>query len=83
MFFKTFGPFADLMVDPDWMRQGESMVTARAKGKLRRKRPTNSDKREKEMRRVHETGGYSTSDHAELFDTLQPTAHRTLARKPA
>jgi DNA invertase Pin-like site-specific DNA recombinase len=54
---------------------------ARAKGKLRGKRPKLSDKQHKELWRMHETGEYSISDLAELFSVSRPTVYRTLARK--
>jgi hypothetical protein len=43
------------------------MAVARAKGKLRGKQPKLSDKQQKELGRMHETGDYSISDLAELF----------------
>ena len=53
---------------------------ARAKGKLRGKRPKLSVKQQQELKKMHGTGKYSISDLAELFSVSQPTVHRTLAR---
>ena len=56
------------------------MSVARAKGKLRGKQPKLSEKRQKELRRMRDTGDYSISDLAELFTVSRPTVYRTLAR---
>jgi DNA invertase Pin-like site-specific DNA recombinase len=64
------------------MRTREGMATvARAKGKLRGKQPKLSDKQQKELRRMHDTGEYSISDLAEIFSVSRPTVHRTLSRE--
>ena len=63
------------------MRTREGMVVARAKGKLRGKTPKLSDRRQNELRRMHDTGEYSISDPGELFDVSRPTVYRTLARQ--
>jgi len=57
------------------------MAIARAKGKLRGKSPKLSDKQQKELRRMHETGDYSISDLAEVFTVSRPTVYRTLGRQ--
>ena len=43
------------------------MAVARARGKLKGKQPKLSDRQQKELRRMHDTGDYSISDLAELF----------------
>ena len=63
------------------MRTHEGMAVARAKGKLRRKKPKRSDRQQKELRRMHDTGDYSISDLAELFAVSRPTVYRTLRRQ--
>jgi DNA invertase Pin-like site-specific DNA recombinase len=63
------------------VRTREGMAMARAKGKLRGKRPKLSDKQHKELWWMYETGEYSTNDLAELFAVSRPTVYRTLARK--
>ncbi len=52
-----------------------------SRGKLRGKQPKLSDKQQKELRRMHDTGDYSISDLAELFSISRPTVYRTLARQ--
>ena len=57
------------------------MAIARAKGKLRGKKPKLSDKQQRELRRMYDTGEYSISDLAELFSVSRPTVYRTLDRQ--
>jgi DNA invertase Pin-like site-specific DNA recombinase len=81
MFFNILATFAEFEADLIRMRTREGMAIARAKGKLRGKRPKLSDKQQKELHRMHDTGKYSISDLAELFSVSRPTVYRTLARK--
>jgi DNA invertase Pin-like site-specific DNA recombinase len=48
--------------------------------RARGKQPKLSDKQQRELRRMHDTGEYSISDLAELFSVSRPTIYRTLAR---
>jgi DNA invertase Pin-like site-specific DNA recombinase len=80
MFFNILATFAEFEVDLIRMRTREGMAIARAKGKLRGKRPKLSDKQQKELCRMHGTGEYSISDLAELFSVSRATVYRTLAR---
>lgn len=81
MFFNILATFAEFESDLIRMRTREGMAIARAKGKLRGKRPKLSDKQQKELHRMYDTGKYSISDLAELFSVSRPTVYRTLARK--
>jgi DNA invertase Pin-like site-specific DNA recombinase len=81
MFFNILATFAEFEADLIRMRTREGMAIARAKGKLKGKRPKLSDKQQKELCRMHDTGQYSISDLAELFSVSRPTIYRTLARK--
>ena len=65
------------------MRTREGMAVARAKGKLKGKKPKLSEKQHKELRRMHDTGDYSITDLAELFAVSRPTVYRTLKRTQA
>lgn len=56
------------------------MAVARAKGKLKGKTPKLSDRRQAERRRMYDTGAYSISDLAEVFDVSRPTVYRVLQR---
>ena len=80
MFFNILATFAEFEADLIRMRTREGMALARAKGRLRGKQPKLSDKQQKELRRMRESGGYSISDLAELFSVSRPTVYRTLAR---
>lgn len=81
MFFNVLATFAEFEADLIRMRTREGMAIARAKGKLRGKMPKLSEKQQRELRRMHETGEYSISDLAELFSVSRPTVYRTLARE--
>lgn len=80
MFFNILATFAEFEADLIRLRTREGMAVARAKGKLRGKKPKLSDKQQRELRRMRETGEYSISDLAELFSVSRPTVYRTLAR---
>lgn len=81
LFFNILATFAEFEADLIRMRTREGMAVARAKGKLRGKKPKLSDKQQRELQRMHGTGDYSISDLAELFTISRPTVYRTLNRK--
>ncbi|BAJ83069.1 MULTISPECIES: recombinase family protein [Acidocellaceae] len=83
MFFNILATFAEFEADLIRLRTREGMAIARAKGKLRGKRPTLSERQQKELRRMYDTGNYSITDLADLFSVSRPTIYRTLARQPA
>ena len=83
MFFNILATFAEFEADLIRLRTRERMAIARAKGKLRGKRPKLSDRQQKEPRRMHDTGDYAISDLAELFRISRPTVYRTLVRQAA
>lgn len=83
MFFNILATFAEFEADLIRLRTREGMAIARAKGKLRGKRPKLSDRQQRELRRMHDTGDYSISDLAELFTVSRPTVYRTLVRQAA
>ena len=66
LFFNILATFAEF--EANHMRTGEGMAVARAKGKLRGKKPKLSHTvRQKELRRMHDRGDHSISDLAQLF----------------
>ncbi|EFA4879918.1 recombinase family protein [Escherichia coli] len=80
MFFNVLATFAEFEGDLIRLLTREGMAIAQAKGKLRGKQPKLSEKQQKELCRMHETGQYSISDLAELFSVSRPTVYRTLSR---
>lgn len=80
MFFNILATFAEFEGDLIRMRTREGMAIARAKGKLRGKQPKLSDKQQRELRRMHDSGEHSISDLAEVFSVSRPTVYRTLNR---
>lgn len=83
MFFNILATFAEFEADLIRMRTREGMAIARAKGKLRGKQPKLSEKQQRELIRMQDTGEYSISDLAELFAVSRPTIYRTLQRNLA
>ncbi len=80
MFFNILATFAEFEVDLLRMRTREGMAVARAKGKLRGRQPKLSAMQQKELVRMHEAGGHSITDLAEVFAISRPTVYRTLSR---
>ncbi|MAS43367.1 Site-specific DNA recombinase [Albimonas donghaensis] len=83
MFFNILATFAEFESDLIRLRTREGMAVARARGKLRGKKPKLSDRQAKELRRMYDTGEYSVSDLAEVFSISRPTVYRTLQRTGA
>lgn len=80
LFFNILATFAEFEADLIRMRTREGMAVARAKGKLRGKKPKLSDRQQKELRRMYDIGDYSISDLAEVFSISRPTVYRALSR---
>ncbi len=80
MSFNILATFAEFAVDLLRMRTREGMAVARAKGKLRGRKPKLSTMQQVELRRMHRAGDHSVSDLAELFSISRPTVYRTLQR---
>ena len=81
LFFNILATFAEFESDLIRHRTREGMAVARAKGKLRGKKPKLSDLQQKELVRMRNSGEYSISDLAELFSVSRPTVYRTIARR--
>ena len=64
---------------PSHPRTREGMAVARARGRLKGRRPKLTTKQQTELCRMHGTGDYTITDLAELFNISRPTVYRTLA----
>ena len=64
LFFNILATFAEFEADLIRLRTREGMAMARAKGKLRGKKPKLSDRQQKELRRMYDIGNYAISDLA-------------------
>lgn len=82
MFFNILATFAEFESDLIRMRTREGMAIARAKGKLKGRKPKLTEKQARELRRMHGDGEHSISDLAEIFGVSRPTVYRTLQRVP-
>jgi len=80
MFFNILATFAEFEVDLLRMRTREGMAVARAKGKLKGRQPKLSKKQQHELVRMHEAGGHSITDLADVFSISRPTVYRTINR---
>lgn len=78
MFFNILPTSAEFEADLIRMGTKEGMAIARAKGKLKGKKPKLSEKQHKELRRMYNTGEYSTSDLAEVFAVSRPTTGHSI-----
>ena len=81
LFFNIVATFAEFEADLMKMRTRKGMAVARAKGKLRGKKPKLSDRQQQELRRLYDRGDYSLSDLAERVAVSRPTVYRTLRRQ--
>jgi DNA invertase Pin-like site-specific DNA recombinase len=83
MFSNILATVAEFKADLIGLRTREGIVIAEARGRLRGKQPKLSDRQQKQMCRMHDTGDYSVSNLAELFSVSRPTVSRTIQRQPA
>ena len=80
MFFNIVATFAEFESDLIRMRTREGMAIAKAKGKMQGKKPKLTEKQQKELLKMNETGDHSISDLAEIFSVSRATVYRTLQR---
>ena len=83
MFFNSLATFAEFEVDLIRMRTREGMAVAKAQGKLKGRQPKLTQKQQRGLKRMHETGEYTIADLGELFSVSRPTVYRTISRMTA
>jgi len=62
------------------MRTREGMKGARAKGRLRGKKPKLSPRQEQHLVALHEAGEHTSAELAELFSVARSTVYRAIER---
>ena len=80
MMFNMLATFAEFEADLIRMRTREGMQVAKAKGKLRGKKPKLSTVQEKHLVELHRKGEHTTAELAELFDISRSTVYRAVER---
>jgi hypothetical protein len=83
MFFNILATFAEFEVDLLRLRTREGMAIARAKGRLRGKRPKLSIRQQAHLVQLHQSGQHTITELAELFSVSRPTVYRVLERAAA
>jgi DNA invertase Pin-like site-specific DNA recombinase len=80
LLFNVLGMVAEFEADLIRMRTREGMAVAKAKGRLRGKKPKLSASQEKHLVSLYRGGGYTTSEIAELFGVARSTVYRAIQR---
>jgi DNA invertase Pin-like site-specific DNA recombinase len=62
------------------MRTREGMKVARAKGRLRGKKPKLSPRQESHLVELHHAGAHTSAELAELFSVARSTVYRAIER---
>jgi DNA invertase Pin-like site-specific DNA recombinase len=80
MFFNILATFAEFEVDLLRMRTREGMAIARAKGKLKGKRPKLTPRQQAHLIALHDDGEHTIAELAELFSVGRSTVYRAIER---
>ena len=80
MFFNIVATFAEFEVDLIKLRTREGMALPKAIGKMRDKKTKLTDKQQKYLQKMRETGEHSVRDIAGIFFVSRATVYRTLQR---
>lgn len=83
MIFGMLSVFAEFEANLVSARTREGMATARAKGRLKGRKPKLSERRETLLVSMHRSGDYTSAELAELFDVARATVYRAIARGEA
>ena len=83
MFFNILATFAEFELDLIRARTREGMAVARARGRLKGRKPKLTDRQSAELCRMRATGDYTIADLMEVFNVGRATVYRTLQRAEA
>lgn len=83
LLFNVLGMVAEFEADLIRARTREGMAVARAKGRLRGKKPKLSPTQEAHLVGLHGQGSHTTGELAELFGIARSTVYRALERAAA
>ena len=80
LLFNVLAMVAEFEADLISMRTREGMKVAKAKGRLRGKQPKLTKNQVRHLVELHDSGGYSSTELAELFSVARSTVYRTIRR---
>lgn len=83
MFFNILATFAEFEVDLLRLRTREGMKIAKAKGRLRGKKPKLSTTQEAHLVGLHAAGAHTTAELAAEFGVARATVYRAVKRNQA
>lgn len=83
LFFNILATFAEFERDLLALRTREGMAVAKAKGRLRGKKPKLTAAQAAHLVQLHDAGGHSTAELAALFNVGRATVYRTVERAKA
>jgi DNA invertase Pin-like site-specific DNA recombinase len=83
LLFTVLSMIAEFEADLARMRTREGMAIAKAKGRLRGKKPTLSPSQEAHLTELHRAGRHTTTELAELFNVARSTVYRAINRAAA
>jgi DNA invertase Pin-like site-specific DNA recombinase len=81
LLFNVLAMVAEFEADLIRLRTREGMKVARAKGRLRGKKPKLSRAQEAHLVALHDAGEHTTTDLAELFGVARSTVYRAIERE--
>lgn len=80
LLFTVLSMIAEFEADLARMRTREGMAIAKAKGRLRGKKPKLSPSQEAHLVELHQAGRHTTTELAELFNVARSTVYRAIRR---
>ncbi|GGD25352.1 recombinase family protein [Nocardioides daphniae] len=83
LLFNVLGMVAEFEADLIRLRTREGIKVAKAKGRLRGKKPKLNPKQEAHLVKLHEAGEHTTAELGELFGVARSTVYRTVKRAQA